>query len=306
MFICRRLLVPLDGSALAERAISPAFAIARSLDNDTPCTLHLFRVVPPLLMTIDPTLYAETLSFAEEEAREYLLAIQNEWESDQTPAVAEVETGPVAESIIHYAQKKQINLIVMSSHGRSGIGRWVYGSVAEKVMRQACCATLIIRQPKEAAPLDTFRHILVCLDGSTLAEQVLTPILVLSRTMQAQVTFLRVVPPSHMAVETLALEQFLEQVEKIEQHNARIYLSQLLKCLPTGESPIHLEVVMGPPAESIIDYAQENDVDLIAMCSHGRSGLSRWVYGSVAEKVLRGASCSTFIIRGEEEPVAGQ
>lgn len=300
MFTCRRLLIPLDGSALAERAISPAFAIARALADDLPCTLHLFRVVPPLLMAIDPVLYAETLSFAEEEARNYLQTIQRQWESEQTPTVADIETGPAAESIIQYAQQKQINLIVMSSHGRSGIGRWVYGSVAEKVMRQACCASLIIRQPEEAAPLDTFRHILVCLDGSPLAEQVLEPILTLARRMQSRLTFLRVIPPSHLAVETLALEQFLNQVEKIEQHNAIIYLSHLLKCLPTDELVVNLQTIMGPPAESIIDYAQEHDVDLIAMSSHGRSGINRWVYGSVAEKVLRGANCATFIVRGEE------
>jgi nucleotide-binding universal stress UspA family protein len=300
MFTCQRLLLPLDGSTLAERAIPPAFAIARALSNDTTCTLHLLRVVPPLLMAIDPVLYAETLSFAEEEARNYLADIQQKWGSDNVATIADIHTGPVAESIINYAQKRQINLIVMSSHGRSGIGRWVYGSVAEKVLRQACCASLIIRQPDDAPPLDTFRHILVCLDGSSLAEQVLTPILLLARAMSAQLTFLRVVPPSHLAAETLALEQFLDQVEQIEQHNAKIYLNQLLECLPTHDLKVHIQTVMGPSAESIIDYAQEHQVDLIAMCSHGRSGISRWVYGSVTEKVLRGAGCSTFTIRGEE------
>jgi nucleotide-binding universal stress UspA family protein len=302
MFTCQRLLLPLDGSPLAERAISPAFAVAKALSSaDTPCAVHLFRVVPPLLMAIDPVLYAETLHYSEEEACHYLEAIEANWATDDTPASIAVETGPVAESIITYAQHKQINLIVMSSHGRSGVGRWVYGSVAEKVLRQACCASLIIRQPEDAPSPETFRHILVCLDGSPLAEQVLTPILTLARAMQAQLTFLRVVPPSHLALETLALEQLLNQVENIERDSAEVYLRQLLGHLPLGELNVKAETILGPPPESIIDYAQENQVDLIAMSSHGRSGVSRWVYGSVAEKVLRGAGCATFIIRGQEE-----
>lgn len=301
MFTFQRLLLPLDGSPLAERAISPAFAIAKALANDIPCTVHLFRVIPPLMMAIDPALYAETLSFSEEEARSYLTAVQDQWQSSNVSTVVDTSIGPVAESIITYAEEKQINLIIMSSHGRSGLGRWVYGSIAEKVMRQACCASLIVRQPDHTPPLETFRHILVCLDGSQLAEQVLTPILVLARAMRARLTLLRVIPPSHLAMETLALEQFLEQVERIEQHNAKIYLAQLLQQLPSGDLDVHIQTVFGPAAESIIDYAQENQVNLIAMSSHGRSGVSRWVYGSVAEKVLRGADCSTFIVRGVEK-----
>lgn len=299
MFTCQRLLLPLDGSSLAERAIPPAFAIAKALSADPPCAVHLFRVIPPLLMAIDPVLYAETLNYGEEEARNYLEGIDRQWEEMGVPTAVAVETGPVAERIIAYAQQNQVNLIVMSSHGRSGFGRWVYGSVAEKVLRQACCASLIVRQPDNAPPLNTFQHILICLDGSPLAEQVLSPILPLARAMQSRLTFLRVVQPSHLAIETIALEQLMEQVDNIERDSADVYLRQLLNCLPIGELVAQTQCVVGPPAESIIDYAQENEVDLIAMSSHGRSGVSRWVYGSVAEKVLRGSGCSTFIIRGE-------
>lgn len=301
MFVCHRLLLPLDGSTLAERAISPAFTIAKALSADTPCAVHLFRVVPPLVMAIDPVLYAETLNYSEEEARRYLEEVERQGAEVGVPTAVAVQTGPVAESIISYAQKQAINLIVMSSHGRSGFGRWVYGSVAEKVLRQACCANVIVRQPENSPPLDTFRHILICLDGSPLAEQILTPILPLARAINARLTFLRVIQPAFLAIETIALEQMMEQVDNIERDNAKVYLSQLLNCLPVGDLPVDVKCVVGSPAESIIDYAQENEVDLIAMSSHGRSGVSRWVYGSVAEKVLRGAGCSTFIIRGEAE-----
>ena len=299
MFRCQRLLVPLDGSALAERALSPAFAIARALSTttNTPCTVHLLRIVPPLFLTVDPLLYAEMLSQSEEEARAYLATVATEWAAANVFISTAVSTGPAAESIVSYAQQEKTNLIVMSSHGRSGFGRWVYGSVTEKVLRQACCANLIIRSGDRPPPA-TFRKILVCLDGSTLAEQALGPILTIARATQAEVSLLRVVTPSHLAIETHAMERLLSTVQDIERDDADAYMHQLLSKLPPGDPPITTQVILGPTAETIIDTAVSQNIDLIAMCSHGRSGVSRWVYGSVAEKVLRGATCATFIIRG--------
>ncbi len=299
MFQCHRLLVPLDGSPLAERALAPAFAIAHALSPKNRCQVHLLRVVPPLFLTVDPLLFAETLSLSEEEAQAYLATVATEWASQNVPISTAVTTGAVAESLISYAQQEDIQLIVMSSHGRSGISRWVYGSVAEKMLRQACCASLIVR-PGEAPPPATFRNILVCLDGSPLAEQVLEPILALAGAMNAKVCLLRVVPPSHLALETHAMEQLLDTVEDLERDTADTYLHQLLVKLAAKDLAVSKQTVIGPAAEVIIDTAVAQKVDLIAMSSHGRSGMSRWVYGSVTEKVLRGAPCATFVIRGAE------
>jgi nucleotide-binding universal stress UspA family protein len=302
MFTCRRILVPLDGSELAERALPPAFAIAEALSAAMPCGVHLLRVVPPLMLTIDPLLYAETLSLTEEEAQNYLTAVETHWSHAHAtiPITTHHLTGPAADSIVAYAQEQKIDLIVMSSHGRSGLSRWVYGSVAEKIMRQSCCATLIIRQGEPEQPV-VFHKILVCLDGSPLAEEVLPPILTLARALHAELTLLRVVSPAHLSLETFALEQFMEKVEEIERGNAEAYLRQKQYQLATADLPIHIQTVLGLEAESILDYAAANQIDLIAMASHGRSGVSRWVYGSVAEKVQRGAPCATFIVRGREE-----
>jgi len=299
MFHCQRILVPLDGSSLAERALPSAFTIARALSSNGRCAVHLLRVVPPLFLSVDPLLYAETLNLSEEEAQAYLTTVATEWSTTYSPLVTAVSGGAVAESIISYTQQEKMDLIVMSSHGRSGLSRWMYGSVAEKVLRQACCATLIIR-PGDEPPPKAFRSILVCLDGSPLAEQVLEPILALAQAMQSEVCLLRVAPPAHIAIETQAMEQLVDTVEDLERDTAEVYLHQLLATLPVDELAITTKAITGPAAETIIDTAVHQKADLIAMSSHGRSGVSRWVYGSVAEKVLRGTTTATFIIRGHE------
>ncbi|MBP6469442.1 MAG: universal stress protein [Chloroflexi bacterium] len=299
MYQCQRLLVPLDGSSLAERALPPAFAIAQALSTNDRCAVDILRVVPPLFLTIDPILYAETLHLSEEEAQSYLETIAIEWSKADLPITTAVTAGSVAESIIGYTQQNGINLIVMSSHGRSGLGRWVYGSVTEKVLRHGCCATLIIRQTAKPPP-EVFHKILVCLDGSLLAEQVLDPIFTIARATQAEITLLRVLTPSHLAIETYAMEQLLANVEEMERDTAEAYLRQLLVKLAPEDLTINTQTAVGPAADVIIDTAANQGMDLIAMCSHGRSGISRWVYGSVTEKVLRGATCATFILRGNE------
>lgn len=86
----------------------------------------------------------------------------------------------------------------------------------------------------------------------------------------------------------------------MERDTAEAYLRQLLVKLAPEDLAINTQTAVGPAADVIIDTAANQGMDLIAMCSHGRSGISRWVYGSVAEKVLRGATCATFILRGNE------
>ena len=141
----KRILVPLDGSTLAERALPHALDIARYSDG----ALHLVRVALAQIYVASKggaDLYPhEVLQQDREEAETYLEAIRSECQVKGAAATAEVLAGAVAESIVDYARDNQIDLIVMSTHGRSGLSRWVYGSVAEKVLRGAHCPTLIVR-----------------------------------------------------------------------------------------------------------------------------------------------------------------
>ena len=298
MIPCQRILVPLDGSSLAERALPAAISLAQAFSATNPCELHILRVVPPIMVALEPTLYTETIHLGEEESQSYLAAVALEYADSGVPIVSAAKTGAVAETIIYYAQEQEINLIVISSHGRSGLSRWVYGSIAEKVLHQSCCATLIIREQVEQIA-GQFKKILVCLDGSALAEKVLESALSLAQCSHAEIILVRIVEPANMLFDMETADKVQESVNALERGEAEAYLNNLLQQLPQTENILSARTLMGPPADTIIDFAQEQHVDLIAMSSHGRSGIGRWVYGSVAEKVMRGATCATLIMRGK-------
>jgi len=152
-----------------------------------------------------------------------------------------------------------------------------------------------------------YRRVVVLLDGSELAEQVLPHVAEIVRDRDSEVHLLSVAPvvtpPMAVAVDiypVYATADFLMAQEaerkRIEQE-LREYLSKVAERLRPFASTIHTAVRFGQPAEEILEYADEIGADLIAMCTHGRSGLSRWVYGSVADKVLRGAKCPVLLVR---------
>jgi nucleotide-binding universal stress UspA family protein len=151
-----------------------------------------------------------------------------------------------------------------------------------------------------------YKHILVPLDGSELAEAALVDAVGLAGLSQAQLTALKVIPPIE---EVLAADTghpiYVDQQWASQEILALQYLHDVLHRMDCKDVQVHLVVKMGLPAETIIDYAHLQQIDLIVMATHGRSGLKRWVYGSVADKVLRGANIPTLLIRshnGESRP----
>jgi nucleotide-binding universal stress UspA family protein len=159
----------------------------------------------------------------------------------------------------------------------------------------------------EEGTMTQFRNILVPLDGSVLAERALPPAMELARASSGQLTLLRVVTPIYLWAPFVEIEMeveaALEQSEEQVRKSLEDVRDRLLEKEPTLN--IKVDVLSGPVAETIVDYARDNDVDLIVISSHGRSGLSRWVYGSVAEKVIRGIRCcSTLIVRGRRKDEA--
>lgn len=144
----KRILVPLDGSELAERALPQAVEISRCMGSQ----LWLVRVSLYQGYAYNPTWdgphYSEEKMEADRKAAAaYLELVRNQYNAHDLPGLNEVLIGPVAEALIDYARAKSVDLIVMSTHGRSGLSRWVMGSVTDKVVRGAHCPTLIIRGP---------------------------------------------------------------------------------------------------------------------------------------------------------------
>jgi len=149
-----------------------------------------------------------------------------------------------------------------------------------------------------------YKHVLVPLDGSELAEAALTDALALARLSLAEVTLLKVVLPiegvivigTHDAI-------YVDETWQINKKQALEYLESVRVRDRISNEPfkVHVAVEMGPAAETIIDYARKHPVDLIVMATHGHSGLKRWVYGSVADKVLRGSHLSVLLVRSFPE-----
>ena len=287
-----KILVPLDGSELAEAALAPALAFAEAVSGD----VVLLRVVVPLAIKLDPDLYQSVIDRGQKVAETYLNSIQSRSLFSSGCLEDDIVVGKAAESIIDYAQENEIDLIVMSSHGRSGISRWVYGSVADKVLYHATCATAVIHPQVETIPF-TYKRILVPLDGSPLAECALKPALKLAQAVSAElillrVTFMPLIPPGPVPG-----WPGTEVVMNEDEQEAKAYLQRVRDSLPDAPIQLHVHISTNSVAEGIVDMADELQVDLIVMSSHGRSGISRWVFGSETEKTLRGAHCTTLVIR---------
>jgi len=291
----KRILVPLDGSDMAERALAPALALAKAMS----AKLFFVRVAIPLTLNLDPKLYQRMIEVRQVEAKRYLRSIQPSSSSTLVDIETQVLVGRAARSIINFAQEKGIDLIVMSSHGRSGVNRWIYGSVADKVLHNAPCAKVIIHPQVIIEPF-SIKRILVPLDGSSLAELALEPARTLAEAVSAELISLHVTSTPQIDVQPVPGWPGLNAVAEAADQEADAYLQGVQAAM--GDSPVSIRSLCasGPAAERIIDIADSQQVDLIVMCSHGRSGIELSVFGSVTEKVLRRAKCVTLVIQGQE------
>lgn len=293
-----KILVPLDGSQLAERALGPAHTLAQHAEG----SLILLRAALPERM-FTPDIYSlggysplwpdQSLEEARRAADDYLQAIRSR-KTLSGPAIrATVVEGDPAISIVEMAAAEHVDLIAMSSHGYSGATLWMLGSVAERVLHDAPCPVLVIRS---AEPI---RHILVTLDGSELAEHSLGPAFDTAESLNCKVTLLRAIGPIGRRE-----YDYLESVEagmgrrlQDELHEgAESYLGQIASAHKGRVPEIKSIVAHDSPVHAILDYAQRHAVDMTAMSTHGRTGLRRWVYGSVTEKVLRAANCCSMLV----------
>ena len=290
------IVVPLDGSVLAERALT----LARELALYTPAELRLVRVAVAerMLVPAEPSfgvLYPDqSLAEARKEANHYLATLRAAYAAEDLSVRVEVREGDVASAVVNAAQQAQARLIVMSSHGYSGVERWLLGSVAEKVLKAAPCPVWVVRT---ATPP---QHVLITLDGSRLAEEVVAPAVHVARCFGARITLLRVVAEVGSA-DIKALDDCergmgRRMVEEMVEEAAD-YLTRLADRV--GDEPLALQTAVraGPAAETILDYAKRHEVDLVAITTHGRTGLRRWLYGSVTHKVLDQLPVSLLVAR---------
>jgi nucleotide-binding universal stress UspA family protein len=297
----KRILVPLDGSTLAERALAPALALAQAVEGEG--EVRLLCVPLPQPMNVER--YSGGYSFWwPEQAREraccegesYLDGKREAWARPGVAISTQTIEGDPPSMILDAAREWQADMIALSPHGYSGLTRWVLGSVAEKVLRAATCPVLLVRSVR---PLQT---VLIPLDGSRLAEQALAPGMEMARLMGAEVRLLTVTQAMAMPVAGLRGTEWMAQdiVEQLTYDNseeATRYLEHVKRRYRNSGLVVKTEIVEGVAAYAILEYVAAEPVDLIVMATHGRTGLRRWAFGSVTEKVLRGSDVSMLTIR---------
>jgi nucleotide-binding universal stress UspA family protein len=298
------MLVPLDGSKTAEKALPYARALTRAL-----------KLPVELLAVVDIAELAAHLSAAnarhmdamvESELKnraEYLSGILKTFED--ASVICSVDKGLADEVIVARASAEKETLITMATHGRSGLNRWLLGSVAEKVLRTTVNPLLLVRASDQAESVGyaSLKSIVVPLDGSELAEGALPAATELAKSLDLEITLLRCYELPASAY--YGTEDYLPSYEELKQRikeEAVNYLDGKLAALKAKGLEKVLSVVMeGPAAREIIEYARARSGTLIAMCTHGRSGVRRWVLGSVTQKVVRHCGDPVLVISAKAE-----
>jgi nucleotide-binding universal stress UspA family protein len=308
----RSLLVPLDGSLFAEHALPLALSIARRAEAEL--QLVYVHSTPEADHPMHHFL-SEEHWVTEWKTRHgaYLDDIAQRLRAAGGKAVTPlVLQGEVAGSICKQVMEAGTSLVVMTTHARSPLGRMWLGSVADLLIRELSRPLLLVRPLEERVDLSLdviLKHFLIPLDGTPLAEQILEPAVALGEAMGAEhYTLLRVIrpvatihyPPEGAMGATLpeGMGQQIERVETEARLKAEEYLDELAQRLRGRLLRVRTQVVdEAQPALAVIETAQKLPANLIAMQTHGRRGLSRLVLGSVADKVLRGATVPLLLQR---------
>ncbi len=291
----REVLVPLDGSAFAEQALPYAEAVARL----TGARLVLVRAHEVPLAFDGLALEPQWDEEARERSREYLGRVADVVASRaHVPVSTRLLVGRPALMLERCAREERVDLVVMSTHGRTGLQRAWLGSVADELVRSLEIPILLVRPRQDGElPLRVdFDRIVVALDGSQASEQILPHAAAFGRPGRTRFTLIRVVPPELVVgghVFHLDEERARGLVDK-----ARAYLGDVADALRPCAGEIQIRAIKHEaPAVMIMDVAREEDADLIAMTTHGYGGLKRMLLGSTADKVVRAAEIPVLILR---------
>jgi nucleotide-binding universal stress UspA family protein len=287
------ILVPLDGSALSERILP----YARSFANAFRSPVELMHVIIPetidTLIDVDHGRFHDVVkSDLMKTSREYLERVARSF-PDPSRVKSVVEVGEAAEAIIDRLERDSGALLAMSTRGYSGLKRWFLGSVANKVLRATKNPLLLVKATDKVPDGEAFlTRILVPLDGSTLSENLLPHVVAISKALDLQIELLQAYTPPLTAFVPLDYrlppQDFPNStVGRALRERAEAYLKdKSAQLLAAGVRDVSYTIIEGDPAERIIETAQNTQHNLVAMCTHGRSGVNRWMLGSVTERVV--------------------
>ncbi|MBM3933207.1 MAG: universal stress protein [SAR202 cluster bacterium] len=295
-----KVLVPLDGSELAEAILPYVERFAASLGS---------RVM--LLTVIDPDDAAPAAGRQGETgnggigaalstaAKERLTALTKRLVDHGVSAAFSISTGIAAEEIVRVAEAERCDIIAMATHGRNMLGRGVLGSVTDKVLHSASVPVLTIN-PRESDSAQNLRRaeiskVIVPLDGSELAERALPFGEEIAGRMSLELELVRIV--------RIGASPYMGTVysppvyfDEVLQGEAKAYLAEVAKRVAERGLKVNWKVFLGHPSGTLVDYARETRDEIIVMTTDGRSGLTKWILGSVAESVVRHTGDAVLIV----------
>jgi nucleotide-binding universal stress UspA family protein len=316
--VYKKMLVPLDGSQLAEETLPYARELAGRLDLELDF-LHVLTPAESQLGSMVQMYVARTAESVREQIQQSRGGSAGGKTSKSVKIASKVVTGYPAEEILKYADNNEIDIILMATHGASGIHSWAVGSVAYKVLHASKVPVWLVRSgiPEEIV-YDKWpkKTLLVPLDGSKLAESAIPHAeeLVKKRgTQVAEILLLSayasgVFAPSHFFISDDMGNSPVDYSELVHQENEQArercekYLNKMAAELTAKGIPVRTQAVLGDAAEEIIKYANSNPFQLIVMASHGRSGVRHLIFGSVAERVVLEANVPILVVTSDNKP----
>lgn len=292
-----RILVPLDGSSLAECVLPHAVAAGQALDAEVILFRAVVRQAGPVSRGVDPLEWHMRKS----EADSYLSEVAKQLSDTGTEVRMALEEGQAAERIISYAREEDVGLIVMSSHGKSGLSQWNINSVVQKVILQAYAPVMIVRayQPATEELMDLhYEKMMVPLDGSKRAECTLPWARRLAgyhgcKLLLAHVVDRPEVPRSNPLTEEE--KELVERLTELNRENGEAYLQELTSRVGSGAEGRLL--VSEDRAVALHDLVEEEGIDVVVMAAHGYSGQAMWPYGSMALNFIAYGSTPLLMVQ---------
>jgi nucleotide-binding universal stress UspA family protein len=295
-----KILVPLDGSKTAENVLPLARSFARALQ----IPVELLGVIDIVEMAYQVStdrvpMIRSMIDDASRRSTEYLEGIAQNFPTGT--ASCTIQTGSAAEAIINSAATDKQTLIALATHGRSGLNRWLLGSVAEKILRGGSNPTLMVRARHDKNPswaMATLKRIIVPLDGSELSEGILPYAKELAKQLNLEVKLIRLYGGLSAAGDGFYSPDQLDALTTRLREETVTYLENKTEEMKRqGLNRISFAAKEGLEPDEILAIARETPDTMIAMCTHGRSGVQRWALGSVTERVVRHSDNPVLVVR---------
>lgn len=296
----KKILVPLDGSDNSESVIPFAMEIARRSGGEI-----VFVTTVQQVGIWDATMSVQVMDREEQVATEYLAERRKNVEDLGLTATARVLRGDPAEAILNAAKEVEADLLAITTLGRSGIARWLFGSVATRIIEHAKAPVLVLR-PKEGedkgAPGPVVKKILVPLDGSEVALSVLSAVEEFAKSMGASLVLYNAVAPlaAYPGFETAGGAAIGDVIAGLQQQ-AEETMARIASEVQSRGVEASFVVALDTAVDGSLRAADELGIDLIAIATHGRGGFGRVVLGSIADGIVRrSADVPVLVLRPNE------